>query len=175
MSTPIAGTPGRAPFWARLLFAVTLCMPIIEVVVIVLVWHVIGWWTLLALAACFCLGLVVIKRASVGAAREMRAAMAERRPPAREVADAPQALVGGVLLLIPGFVTSLLGIILILPGMRSVSRRLMHLVVGRRMAAGGIHVVDYTATRSDVRRDDPEVIEAEIIEGDVIDEERRDR
>lgn len=159
-------TAGRAPFWARLLFAVTLCLPIIEVIVIVLVWHVIGWWTLLALAACFCLGMLVIKRASVGATREMRRAMAERRPPAREVADAPQALVGGVLLLIPGFVTSLLGIILILPGMRSVSRRLMQVAVGRRMGAGGVRVVDYTATRTDARRDDPEVIEAEIIDED---------
>ena len=53
----MTSTPSpRAPFWARLLFAVALCMPIIEVVVVVLVWHVIGWWTLLALAACFCLG-----------------------------------------------------------------------------------------------------------------------
>lgn len=162
MTTPTV----RAPFWARLLFAVTLCMPIIEVIVIVLVWHVIGWWTLLALAACFCLGLLVIQRASVGAAREMRSAMAQRRPPAREVADAPQALVGGALLLIPGFVTSLLGVILILPGMRSVSRRLMQVFLGRRMGAGGVQVVDFTATRTDARPDDPEVIDGEIIDGD---------
>lgn len=163
----MSNTPtARAPFWARLLFAVALCMPIIEVIVIVLVWHVIGWWTLLALAACFCLGLLVIKRASVGAAQEMRRAMAERRPPAREVADAPQALVGGVLLLIPGFVTSLLGIILILPGMRSVSRRLMQLFVARRAAAGGVQVIDYTALHTEVRPDDPEVIDGEIIDED---------
>lgn len=163
MTTPTT----RAPFWARLLFAVALCTPIIEVIVIVLVWHFIGWWTLLALAACFCLGLLVIKRASVGAAREMRRAMAERRPPAREVADAPQALVGGALLLIPGFVTSLLGIVLILPGMRSVSRRLMQLVLGRRVAAaGGVQVVDYTAMHTEVRPDDPEVIDGEIIDED---------
>ncbi|HWC22457.1 MAG TPA: FxsA family protein [Flexivirga sp.] len=163
----MTSTPSpRAPFWARLLFAVALCMPIIEVIVVVLVWHVIGWWTLLALAACFCLGLLVIKRASVGAAREMRSAMAERRPPAREVADAPQSLVGGVLLLIPGFVTSLLGIILILPGMRSISRRLMQVFIGRRVGTGGVQVVDYTATRTNVRADDPEVIDGEIIDED---------
>lgn len=162
MSTPT----GRAPLWARLLFAVALCMPIIEVIVIVLVWQVIGWWTLLALAACFCLGLLVIQRASIGAAREMRSAMAERRPPAHEVADAPQALVGGVLLLIPGFVTSLAGVILILPGMRSISRRLMQVFIGRRMAAGGVPVVDYTAIHTNVRPDDPEVIDGEIIDED---------
>lgn len=154
----------RAPFWARLLFATALCLPIVEVVVIVLVWHVIGWWTLLALAACFCLGLLVIKRASVGATRELRTAMAERRPPAKEVSDAPQALVGGILLLIPGFVTSLLGLILILPGMRSVSRRIVQLAVGRRLGGGAVRVVDYTATRTDFRAGDPEVIEAEVID-----------
>jgi len=156
----------RAPFWARLLFAIAVCLPIIEVVVIVLVWHLIGWWTLLALAACFCVGMVVIKRASLGATRELRAAMAERRPPAREVADTPQALVGGILLLIPGFVTSLLGLILILPGMRSVARRIVALVVGRRLGGGAVRVVDYTATRSDFRQGDPEVIEAEVIDED---------
>ena len=160
----------RAPLWARLLLAAVLCLPIIEVVAVILVWHLIGWWTLIALAACFCLGLVVIKRASLGATRELRTAMAERRPPTKEVADAPQALVGGILLLIPGFVTSLLGLVLILPGMRSVSRRIVQFVVARRLGGGGVRVVDYTATRTDFRAGDPEVIEAEVIEAEVIDE-----
>ncbi|RNI24900.1 FxsA family protein [Flexivirga caeni] len=159
----------RAPFWARLLFAVALCLPIVEIVVIVLVWHVIGWWTLAALAACFLLGVVVIRRAWSGAAQELRASMSEGHAPGRAVADAPQALAGGVLLLIPGFVTSALGIILILPGMKSVARRLVELVLARRFGAATVQLTDYTATKADLRPDDPEVIEGEVVDDDSYD------
>ncbi|NNG40973.1 FxsA family protein [Flexivirga sp. ID2601S] len=171
MTTPVRP---RRPFWVRLLLVLALLMPIIEIVVIVLVWKAIGWWTLLALLACFCAGVVVIKRASAGAVREVRQAMATGRPPAPEVADAPQLVVGGLLLLIPGFVTSLIGLILILPGMRSVSRRLLQLMIGRRVVAGvgmpglggmpGAGGMGGYSGRS--RREDLDIIDGEIIEDD---------
>ena len=43
--------------------------------------------------------------------------------PARELADAALVLVGGTLLLIPGFVTDVVGLLLLLPPTRARRRR----------------------------------------------------
>ena len=58
--------------------------------------------------------------------------------PARELADGALILIGGTLMLAPGFVTDAFGILLILPLTRPVARRLLTTVVappaGRRPA-----------------------------------------
>ena len=51
--------------------------------------------------------------------------------PARELADGALILVGGTLMLAPGFVTDAFGILLILPFTRPVARRLLTRVIGR--------------------------------------------
>jgi UPF0716 protein FxsA len=53
--------------------------------------------------------------------------------PARELADGALILVGGTLMLSPGFVTDALGILLILPFTRPVARRLLTRVVAQRL------------------------------------------
>ncbi len=60
--------------------------------------------------------------------------------PARELADAALILVGGTLMLSPGFVTDAFGILLILPVTRPIARRMLTTVVEKRllaMPAGG--------------------------------------
>jgi UPF0716 protein FxsA len=56
--------------------------------------------------------------------------------PARELADGALILIGGTLMLTPGFVTDAFGILLILPFTRPVARRLLTQVVTRRLLAG---------------------------------------
>lgn len=163
----------RLPFWARLLLVLALLMPVIEIVVIVLVWHVIGWWTLAALAVCFVAGVLVIKRASREAVGELREAVRTGRPPSQQLADAPQLVVGGVLLLVPGFVTSVIGLIAILPGARHLSRVIVRALLARR-------VVQFTATpyagggavpRTDHIEHDSRG--GDIIEGEIVEDDRR--
>ena len=55
--------------------------------------------------------------------------------PARELADGALILIGGTLMLSPGFVTDAFGILLILPFTRPVARRLLTRVVTRRLLA----------------------------------------
>jgi UPF0716 protein FxsA len=52
--------------------------------------------------------------------------------PGRELADAALVLVGGTLLLTPGFVTDVVGFFLVLPFTRPIARRLLAAVVARR-------------------------------------------
>jgi UPF0716 protein FxsA len=56
--------------------------------------------------------------------------------PAREIADGALILIGGTLMLSPGFVLDIAGILLILPFTRPIARRMLTTVVERRLVAG---------------------------------------
>jgi UPF0716 protein FxsA len=86
------------------------------------------------------------------------------RPPGRAVLDGALVLVGGVLMILPGFITDLLGAWLLVPPTRALVRRLLvRNFQGRfvrRMAgfsgAPPPHVVDTTATDVDATATDVE-------------------
>jgi UPF0716 protein FxsA len=78
--------------------------------------------------------------------------------PASELADGGLILVGGTLMLSPGFVTDAMGILLILPFTRPVARRMLTRVVSRRLLGS-----------DDVRRPGPGP-QGPVVRGEVVDE-----
>ena len=121
--------------WTRLaLFAAFIVVPLIEIYVLIQVGQVIGpWWTILLLILDSLFGTWLIRREGGRAWQALRAALESGRMPARELADGALILVGGTLMLTPGFVTDAFGILLILPVTRPVARRLLTQVVTRRL------------------------------------------
>ena len=124
--------------WIRLaLFAAFIVVPLIEIWVLIQVGQVIGpWWTILLLILDSLFGTWLIRREGARAWQALRVALESGRMPARELADGALILVGGTLMLTPGFVTDAFGILLILPFTRPVARRLLTQVVTRRLLAG---------------------------------------
>jgi UPF0716 protein FxsA len=124
--------------WTRFaLFAAFIGVPLVEIWVLIQVGQVIGpWWTILLLVLDSILGTWLIRREGGKAWRALTVALESGRMPARELADGALILVGGTLMLTPGFVTDALGILLILPFTRPVARRLLTQVVTRRLLAG---------------------------------------
>ena len=55
--------------------------------------------------------------------------------PSREIADAVLVLVGGVLIMVPGFVTDLVGLLFLLPFTRPVARIWLEAVIARRVVS----------------------------------------
>jgi UPF0716 protein FxsA len=109
-------------------------VPLVEIYVLIQVGQVIGvWWTILLLVADSILGTWLIRREGGRAWRALQAALSSGRMPAKELADGALILVGGTLMLAPGFVTDAVGILLILPLTRPVARRLLTTVVARRL------------------------------------------
>lgn len=105
---------------APLLF---LLWPIAEIIVVVLVAHAIGVvYTVLLLIAGWPLGMWALRSQGGAAWRRLTVAVMEGRPPAREVLDGALVLAGGVLLLVPGFLTDVIGICLLLPPTRALLR-----------------------------------------------------
>ncbi|WP_040420455.1 FxsA family protein [Actinopolymorpha alba] len=110
-------------------------LPLLEIYVIIQVGQVIGgWWTLAALLTVSAAGLWLVKREGRRTWRALNRALEERRPPDGELLDAGLVLVGGALMVAPGFVTDAAGLALLFPGTRPVTRRMLRWVLGRRLA-----------------------------------------
>jgi UPF0716 protein FxsA len=124
----------RGVTWALLVAFVV--VPLAEIYVLIQVGQVIGaWWTILLLVLDSIFGTWLIRREGARAWEALRTALATGRMPARELTDAALILVGGTLMLSPGFVTDGFGVLLILPFTRPVARRLLARIAARRLVA----------------------------------------
>ncbi len=129
--------PLRLRWW--LLVVALVVVPLAEIYVLIQVGQVIGvWWTILLLIADSIFGSWLIKREGGRAWSALREALESGRMPARELADGALILVGGTLMLSPGFVTDAFGILLILPFTRPIARRILTGVVARRLTVAGV-------------------------------------
>jgi len=124
------------PAW--LLLVAFVIVPLVEIFALIQVGQVIGpWWTILLLIADSILGAWVIRREGGRAWAALRSALTSGQMPAKELADGALILIGGTLMLTPGFVTDLFGIVLILPFTRPLARRALTGVVTRRLMGAG--------------------------------------
>jgi UPF0716 protein FxsA len=98
-------------------------VPIAELYVIIKVGGAIGILpTLAILIADALLGSLLLRHQGRAAWRRFNAALDERRFPAREAADGVMVAVGGTLLLTPGFLTDIVGLVLLVPPTRALIR-----------------------------------------------------
>lgn len=149
-----------------ILVALFIVVPIVELYVIIQIGSWIGVVpTIALLLADALLGSLLLRQQGRGAWRRFNAALSERRFPGREVADGLLIAVGGTLLLTPGFVTDIFGLILLIPPTRAMVRRLMRGFVGRRFLIVGApgpagpatsgRQYDYDATAEEIDSEDP--------------------
>jgi UPF0716 protein FxsA len=127
-------TPRRRRFPWGLLLAAFILVPLVEIYVIIQIGQVIGaWWTILLLIADSILGSWLVKREGSRAWQALGVALQEGRMPTKELADGILILVGGLLMLTPGFVLDIVGAICILPFTRPIGRRFLSGVISRRL------------------------------------------
>ena len=144
--------------------------PMLEIYVLIEVGQVIGaWWTVALLILSGVVGSWLMKHEGARAWRALRTTLQQGRMPARELADGMLILIGGTLMLAPGFLSDLLGMALILPLTRPLGRRLLTRVVTRKIGAG------FVATgrpsnrtshdpRTAQRPDDHDVVPGEVVD-----------
>lgn len=127
----------RRPRWGWYVFLALLVVPVAEIALIIAVGKVIGGWQTLALLLFeSALGAYLVKREGLRSWHSLRVALNTGRMPGRELADAALVLIGGTLLLTPGFLTDLVGFFFILPLTRPITRRWLQSVVERRLTHG---------------------------------------
>jgi UPF0716 protein FxsA len=112
-------------------------VPILELYVIFQIGQEIGVVpTLLLLILDSIIGTMLLRSQGRLAWRRFNEATAAGRIPAREVADGALIILGGSLLLAPGFITDIFGLLLLIPPTRVMFRRTVVGLFARRSPAG---------------------------------------
>ena len=108
---------------AGVLLLLFLVVPIAELAVIVQVGQAIGTLSTIAvLLLISVVGATLMKREGLGVLHRARSSLASGRVPGREVADGFLIVLGGALMLTPGFLTDVVGLALLLPPVRALVR-----------------------------------------------------
>lgn len=106
---------------------------VVEVSVLVYVGQLIGVLpTLLLLLGTGFLGVWLLRREGRRTLEELRTAAMQRRSPERELSDGVLHAAAALLIIVPGFVSDVAGLFLLLPPVRSVARTRMQRVAQRR-------------------------------------------
>jgi UPF0716 protein FxsA len=142
------------------LVAVFIIVPLAELYVILRVGDAIGAvWTILLLAADSVLGSILLRAQGRSVWRRFNDAVGAGRMPHREVMDGVLIIFGGAFLITPGFLTDIVGLLLLIPPTRAIVRRLLVRRLGRRVTVtstprgrvrGQPGDVDGTATEDEV-------------------------
>jgi len=136
-------------------------VPLLEIIVLIQVGQAIGpWWTILLLIADSVFGAWLIKREGRRALAALSGSLNAGRMPARELTDGVLILVGGVLMLSPGFVTDFFGMLCILPMTRPLARRWLSRFFAVQLTTGSLG--------PDVQRPRPD--HGDVIQGEVVED-----
>lgn len=100
-----------------------MALPFLEVWLMIVVGGWIGVpWTLAALVSLVVLGVAVLRRAGTKAFQDADRSMRSGEPPRGGLLDPLMLMAGGILLVVPGFITAALGLLLVLPFTRPLLR-----------------------------------------------------
>lgn len=107
-----------------LLFLLLVVAPLVELYVVVQVAHLIGLLPTIALLIAGSLfGLWLVKREGLAVLRRVRAATARGELPTESLLDGALIAAAGVLCFLPGFVSDVIGLLLLVPPVRRLVRR----------------------------------------------------
>ena len=145
--------------WAPMFLLLLIGVPILEIAVAIWVASEIGWLNTIGLLILLSIiGLWVVKRQGMGIVMTLQETAQRREKPANSLMDRFLILLGGVLLVIPGFVTAAMGLLLFLPPVRAALRGMAAARVEKKVStgkwafgtvAGFVQDVDSTEVRRD--------------------------
>jgi UPF0716 protein FxsA len=121
-----------------------LLLPAIEIAVFIYVGQAIGVGKVLALVFLSAiLGALLVRHQGLSALRTINRDIRQGQPPAQGLVDGVMIVIGGILLIIPGFVSDVVGLLLMVPPVR---RGLWSLIRSRLV------VTEFTVNSSGFRR-----------------------
>jgi len=104
---------------ARLLIVLFLAYPLVEIALFVKVGQAVGLLPTLGLVvAAALLGVVVLRRQGLSLMTDIRSTVGRGQLPAQALAEAMMVFLAGLFLLLPGFFTDALGLLLLVPPVR---------------------------------------------------------
>ena len=135
--------------FGRIVLLSVLALPLIEIALFVVVGQAIGVLpTLLGIILTGAIGALVLRWQGVATLRDLQFRLQRGEIPARQMGDAMLIGLAGLLLLLPGYFTDLIGLLLLVPWTRELIYRLL---------ARNLKVVEVTTSYR--RAGDPDLIE----------------
>lgn len=127
----------------RLILLFTL-VPLVELALLLWVGKEIGVWATLGLVIITgVVGASLAKLQGLGVLRRIREEMARGILPAERLFDGLLILVGGLLLLTPGFLTDILGLLTLIPPTRGALKRWLQRRVEAKIRSGQVRISTY--------------------------------
>src|SRR3954468_24379004 len=154
------------------LAAIFVLFQIVEIWILIQVGQAIGGWQTFALLVVdSLLGAALLRHQGRRTWRAFRLALDERRLPPKEAADGALVLVGGTLLLTPGFLSDIVGLLFLIPPTRALIRPVLTGYVARRLGLGIVAPVLGTRRRGSAGppAGAPDPGAHEVVEGEVVD------
>jgi UPF0716 protein FxsA len=135
--------------FGRIVLLSVLALPLIEIALFIVIGQAIGLLpTLFGIVLTGVIGALVLRWQGVAVLSEMQVRLQRGEMPARQMGDAMLIGLAGLLLLLPGYFTDLIGLVLLVPWTRELIYRLL---------ARNLRVVEVSTSYR--RADDPELID----------------
>ena len=125
-----------------------------------------GLFTLLGIFGTAIVGLFLLKSQGSVVIAKIRVELAQGRTPVGSIADSISLVAGGILMLVPGYVTDSIGVLLFIPVLRTISGAwILHQLVTNNRFKGFIHV----GKQGEFAESNPQSFydNGDVIEGDV--------
>ncbi|EOR23844.1 FxsA family protein [Cytobacillus oceanisediminis] len=111
-----------------------LLLPLIELIIFLLAGNIIGITeTLIIVIGTGILGGVLLKKQGLKAIRNVQVQLNQGIMPGDAILDSFCVLVGGLLLLFPGFLTDIVGVIILFPPTRRIGKNLLMRSIQRKL------------------------------------------
>lgn|SRR5690625_1862619 len=123
-------------YWLILIF---ILIPAVEIGIFIWTGNLIGGWPVVGLIVLSgIIGAALVKKEGLETWRKAQLAMYNREVPREQIIDGICIIIGGIFLLAPGFVTDILGFLLVLPWTRPPFKKLISFLILKRISKGNI-------------------------------------
>jgi UPF0716 protein FxsA len=125
-------------------FLIFVAVPLLELALLIKVGQSIGFWSTVAvIVLTAALGIAVMQSHGLKTMQRAQASLAEGKPPVESVVDGTFVMFAGLLLISPGLITDLLGLLLLVPPVR---RLISGWSMGRLLASGKVQTWTYSSS-----------------------------
>ncbi len=151
------------------LFLLFTVLPLTEVFLLGWLWSEIGLlWTILLVLGTGFAGAALARWQGLKVIMRIERRLGRGQMPADELFDGAMLLVAGCLLITPGVLTDLFGLVLLVPPVRAVLRGSIKVWAARNVQ---VRVSNFAnASTASPRREDPNIVEGEVVESHLVDD-----
>lgn len=125
----------------RKILLLILLIPLLEIVFVLLSGKIIGaLWTIVLIVVTGILGVYLIRFEGMKAKQQLQKAMANGQPPGPAMIDGVLLFIAGVLLILPGFLSDIIGVLLALKPTRQLFKPLIYRWIKKKYSNGNVVV-----------------------------------